>query len=377
MDEKPVGVLIRARAIQRHRLGRGVLGAAVGVALALLSACAPAAPPSPTAAPAKPAAEPAAAKPAATTAPAAKKALEKLIFTFDFTLYGGHAPYFLARERGYFADQRLEVEFIEGTGSANTAKIVGAGASPMGRVDGAVVIRSIAEGVPIKAVAGTIQQSPLSILVPRSSGMKAPKDLEGKKLAGTPGGAGEVLFPAWLKLNGVDPDKVQIVQVSVQARNAVMLAGSTDGMFGFAHANGPQLRAGGLDVVPIMFADYGFNVPSITVVANATFLRDKPQLVRAFLAATVKGLADTEKDPKAAIAALVKHAPPTFNSEVESNVLVEELKLLHTKRTQDKPIGWMAREDWEEAINLLAEHAGLSPKPRVGDATTNEFLPGS
>src|SRR5438067_9572580 len=100
---------------QVHR--RTQLGLAMGTVLALVTACAPA-PAGPSAAPSQPA--PASA-PAATIAPAP----EKLTFSLDYIFYGGHAPYFLAQERGYFAEQGLDVHIVEGKGSASTAQVVG------------------------------------------------------------------------------------------------------------------------------------------------------------------------------------------------------------------------------------------------------------
>src|SRR5205823_13093347 len=143
---------------------------ALGTVLTLLAACAPA-PASPTAAPSQPA-------PASAPGPTVAPAPEKLTFSLDYILYGGHAPYFLAQERGYFAEQGLDVNIVEGKGSASTAQVVGAGSAQLGQIDGSVVIRSVAQDIPIKAVAGLIQKRPISAIVGRTSGSSVPKDLQ-------------------------------------------------------------------------------------------------------------------------------------------------------------------------------------------------------
>src|SRR5262245_27828319 len=74
-----------------------------------------------------------------------KKEAEKISLMTSFRVYGADAPFFLAREKGYFAEQGVDLENVEGTGSSNTAKLVASGAAHVGLVDGGVVIRSVAE----------------------------------------------------------------------------------------------------------------------------------------------------------------------------------------------------------------------------------------
>src|SRR5205807_10254407 len=131
----------------------------------------------------------------------------------------------------------------------------------------------------------------------------------------------------------------------------------------------------GLDVEPIRYADFGFNVPGTSIVANTTFIREKPELVRGFVVASMRAMADAERDPQGAIDSMLRQGPEHLRGPVELGVREEIFRLHHTPRTQGKPSGWMAPEDWEDAINLLAEHAGLTRKPRVQDVYSDEFVP--
>jgi NitT/TauT family transport system substrate-binding protein len=341
---------------------------AVGTALALLAACAPA-PAAPTAARTEPAA-------AVAPSPATASAPEQVTFTLNYILYGGHAPYFLAQERGYFAEQGLDVTIVEGKGSASTAQVVGAGSSQVGEIDGSVVIRSVAQDIPIKAIAGLIQKSPISAIVGRTSGINGPKDLQGKKIGAPPASVGTVLLPTWLKLNGVDPDTVQVISIGPETLTSALLLGQVDGIVAFDE-NVIKINAAGGDVVAIHYADYGLNLPSTTIAANTAFLREKPAVAQRFVAAMLKGWGDAEKDPKSAVDALMKSAPPTLKAESETQILANLMTLLHSKRTEGQRLGWMAGEDWAEAVNILAEQGDLPKKPSLPDLLTNEFLPTS
>ena len=167
----------------------------------------------------------------------APKQLEKISLMTSFRIFGGDAPFFVGREKGYFSERGIDLEILEGTGSSNTAKVVAARSAHVGEVDGGVVIRSIAEGLPIKVVAGYTQSSPLCIIVPKKLGVTTPKGLEGKRIGGAAGAAGELLLPAWLKKNGADPDKVQVVTLQAAARNATLIQGQVDGIVGFSNGD--------------------------------------------------------------------------------------------------------------------------------------------
>jgi len=333
--------------------------------LALVSACAPA--------PAGPGAAPSQLASAAAPGPGVAPAPEQVTFSLDYILYGGHAPYFLAQERGYFAERGLDVNIVEGKGSASTAQVVGAGSAQLGQIDGSVVIRAVAQDIPIKAVAGLIQKSPISAIVGKTSGISGPRDLQGKRIGAPPASGGTVLFPAWLKMNGVDPESVQVISVGPETLTTTLLLGQVDGIVAFDE-NVIKINAAGGDVFAIHYADYGLNLPSTTVAANTAFLREKPDVVRRFVAAVLKGWADAAPDPRGAVDVLMKSAPPTLKAESETLILANLMTLLHSKRTEGQRLGWMAGEDWEEAVNILAEQGDLATKPAVADLLTNEFV---
>src|SRR5207302_11102500 len=179
--------------------------------------------------------------------------------------------------------------------SASTAQVVGAGSAQLGQIDGSVVIRSVAQDIPIKAVAGMIQKSPISAIVGRTSGITVPKDLQGKKLGVPPASAGTVLLPTWLRMNGVDPDTVQLISVGPETLTTTLLLGQVDGIVAFDE-NVIKINAAGGDVFAIHYADYGLNLPSTTIAANTAFLREKPEVVRRFIAAMLRGWADAAPD---------------------------------------------------------------------------------
>src|SRR5438874_12830643 len=91
-------------------------------------------------------------------------AQEKFPFRLNWTLYGEHAPFFVARDKGFYKDEGLDVEILEGSGSTTVAQLVANATNPVAYVDAATMMRGISAGMPIKAVGVTLQQSPMAFI---------------------------------------------------------------------------------------------------------------------------------------------------------------------------------------------------------------------
>jgi NitT/TauT family transport system substrate-binding protein len=107
---------------------------------------------------------------------------DRLTVRLDFIPVGFHTAMHLAKEKGRFAREGLEVEIQDGTGSLNTIQLVGSGQIDVGQVQLGVMAIAREKGVPVKSFAGFVRKSDLGVIVPRDSGMKTVEDLKGKKL---------------------------------------------------------------------------------------------------------------------------------------------------------------------------------------------------
>ncbi|MBI2369133.1 MAG: ABC transporter substrate-binding protein [Deltaproteobacteria bacterium] len=295
----------------------------------------------------------------------------------DWVTRGFHAPFALTAEKGYYAENGLVVSIQEGRGSATTLKLIANVSDPIGFADSAVVAKGIVQGVPVKVVAGIMQKSPISVLSLEETAIRTPKDLEGKLFAGTAGGSGELLLPAFLKANGLTPESVRMVTVEPGLKPIYVLQKKVQATVTFItdvpiiESQDPRAR-----IAALWYADYGLNLLANGVIVSQKVLQEQPDLVRKFLRATARGYAAAQANPDEAVAALKKRFPQSpMSSEILRKQLVLSLGLLHTKRTEGRPWGWMAREDWEETQDLLHQYAGLERKVPVTTFYTNEYLP--
>src|SRR5262245_41363412 len=121
--------------------------------------------------------------------------LEKFPFRLNWTLYGEHAPFFVAREKGFYAQEGLDVEIQEGSGSATVSRLVANATSPVAYVDAATMMRGIGNGMPIKAVGVTLQESPMAFIY-RGDAPRPTKvdEIKGSRIAITAGDASLAIF---------------------------------------------------------------------------------------------------------------------------------------------------------------------------------------
>src|SRR5256886_8789925 len=142
-------------------------------------------------------------------------AQEKFQFRLNWTLYGEHAPFFVARDKGFYRDEGLEVEILEGSGSTTVAQLVANKTNPVAYVDAATMMRGVGAGMPIKAVGVTLQQSPMSFIY-RADAPRPTKidEIKGSRIAITAGDASLAIFTAFMGKLGMQLDDVKMITVA-------------------------------------------------------------------------------------------------------------------------------------------------------------------
>ncbi len=299
---------------------------------------------------------------------------ELITFVLNWTPVADHAPYFLARELGWYKQQGVNVTIEFGKGSADSARRVDVGQADLGVSDTGTVIVAIGRGAKLKLVAMLFDRSPYTIWTRKDTGITKPKDLEGKTVGAPPGDAQRVLFPALAKANAIDVNRVSFVNIEPAAKYGALAARRVDAIFDFYTGAPFVWRAVGRDnTVAIPWADHGVDIYSLAIIAREDFLAKKPDVVRRFLNASLRGWQATIRQPREAILVMKKHVP-----EIEEDSYIENLglaiQLFRTPRFAQRGIGWMDPEKMRKSVELVTTYIEVPGKVDYRKVFTNDFL---
>lgn len=304
----------------------------------------------------------------------ARAATEKILFQLDWIPFGRHAPYYAALENGFYAEKDLEVTIAQGRSTIQGIRTLVAGQSQFIFQDLAVMMLVRAsEGSRIKALACMYQKTPHTLFYIKGPGITKPKDIEGKKIAFTPGNSPRSMFPAFAKASGIDELKVNWLSVDPSSKNAVLLNHQAEGMVTYLFTL-PVLQKsaqGGDQVGAFVYGDFGADFYSNGLGAMEDYIKEKPKVTRDFVQATMKGVKFTLDDPKAAVGMLKKHQP-----QLAEDVALQEVEILRNLTMADtaKVLGAMTKEKMKETQDLLVKYLDLKNPVNIDELFTNEFL---
>ena len=239
----------------------------------------------------------------------AANAADKVTFVTDFGYLGRHSYYFVALEKGYYKEANLDVDIVRGQGSADAVKQVAAGTAQIGFADApALILARANDQVPVKMVAVIYDKAPHAIFALKESGIKTPKDLEGRSVADAAASSIPRMFPAYAKAAKIDGSKVKWTVVASDAISATLALGRADAV-GYYTISEALLKksTGKNDLVVLTYADAGLDFYSNGIIADEKVLASNPDLVKRFVAATLRGLRDAVANPDEAAKILNKH----------------------------------------------------------------------
>lgn len=281
-----------------------------------------------------------------------------------------YAPLYVAVERGYFADEGIEVDFDYSTETDGVA-LLGAGEVQFSLASGEQVLLARAQGLPVVYVLGWWQGYPVAVAARTESGITRPVDLSGKRI-GLPGtfGASYIGLRAILDSAGLSESDVRLDSIGFNQVQA-LLAGQEEAVVVYANNEPIQLEAQGVPVNVIRVADY-VQLASNGLVSNETTIRENPELVRGMVSAFQLGIRDTLADPQAAYEICKEYVENLAQADqaVQSAVLTASLEFWKADR-----LGYSEPKAWTNMQNVLLEMGLLQEPQDLAKAFTNEFLP--
>lgn len=335
-----------------------------------------------TACASQPATPPEAASGSAAVSPAANVAKKDIRVQLSFLTQSLDAPLIVAINKGYFAEEGLNVSYERGFGNSDTISKLGTGNFDLAFSDmyNALEFNEKNPGSRVLAVAVTQNAAPFSIVSFRDSGINSPKDLAGKKLGAPAGDGPRKLFPLFAKEVGIDPGSIQWTTMDPKLRESFLLQGQVDAVSGFSTSILPSLYKAGKtdkDLNIFYYTDNGIEFYGNAILTRADFAKENPEAVKAFVRGYLRGLQDVLKDPTAGLDAVIAADESKLmdrNAE-KARMEIALQKLFVTPEVEKNGLGGVDPARLQQTIDQTAEGFGLQGKPTVADIFTDEFLP--
>ena len=300
------------------------------------------------------------------------KDLREVNVVLDWYPNAIHTFLYTAIERGYFAEEGLDVKIHFPANDNDALALVAAGKAEIGMYYQQDVIQAVAnQGTGIKSI-GAIVQSPLNVVLSlKDKNITKPEDLVGKTI----GYGGTVLSEALVKCMmenvGADASDVNMINVGFELMSS-MTTGNVDATIGcLVNHEVPQLEEEGFDVNYFSVSGYGIpNYYDEVFLTNDDLLENEPEVVAGFLRAAKKGFDDFKADPDGCLAILMNNQneenfPLTQSVEEQSCAT-----LIPLMETEDAAFLTQTDECWQENIDWMLENQLIDKAVDVSDVMT-------
>ena len=299
---------------------------------------------------------------------------EKVVFALNWFAVGDHAAYWVALDKGYYRQRGLDVELQNSKGSGDSIAKVDTGRADIGLADSAVVIAAAGRGAKVKVVGMVFDKTPMNTWSRKDNPIAKPRDMENKTVGAPPGDGQRQMFPAFAKLTGIDASKVTWVNVEPAAKVAALAEKRVDSVADYTTGLPFYEKAMGKGNALMMpWANHGFDLYSMSIIASEKTMGERPKVLRAFLEASYLGWRDVMTDPTSALEIFKKRVPEIDLAIIEPNMLMG-LELMNTERYAKNGIGWIDDKKMCASVELVNTYMNPPKKAECRQVYTNEFL---
>ncbi len=280
------------------------------------------------------------------------------------------SPFYVAQSKGYYKAAGLNVTFRHGFVNDLIGSLaVGHDTFVFATGDEELVARS--KSLPVVNVATIYQRYPVSLIVPANSSIQTLADIKGHTI-GEPGLFGATYVGLLALLNSVHLSFADVHVTSIGfTQVTALLAHRFDAVVGYSNNEPLQLQKQGLAVRTFNVSDYQPLV-SNGLIATQDTLHNSPQMVKAFVKATLQGLHDVIANPTEAISISQSYIP---GLNVANATAVLQATIPIWQGNGQNPPGYNDSATWQSMTQFLVTMKIIPPVSDVSQAYTNAELP--
>ncbi len=292
--------------------------------------------------------------------------LTKVTLMLDYTPNTNHSGLYLAKDLGYYKDAGLDVDIVQPSESA-TESLVAANKAEFGVSYGENVAQFDDENNQIISILGLVAHNTSGFLSRQEKDITRPKDMENKTYCGWGSDIEQAIIKSVVAADGGNSDLVNITSTTaVDIKNP---SSSCDVIWAYAGWDKIDLEQNDIAVNYIPLTDYNLDWYTPVIITSKQYAQEHPEVVSAFVNATIKGYEQAITDPEAASESLLKHAP-----ELDADLVEASQAYLSANYQDEIPFGTQSPEIWNNFIKWLQKNNIVSNNLAVEDLYTNKYI---
>lgn len=299
------------------------------------------------------------------------KNLKKVTVVLDWTPNTNHTGLYVAKEKGYFKEQGLDVDIIT-PGDSNADTLVASGKADFGVSYQEGITQARIQGVPIVSIAAVIQHNTSGFASPADKNIKTPKDFAQKTYGGWGSEVEKSVLSSLMKQENANVKDVDIVNIG-DTDFFTAVKKNIDFAWIYYGWTGVEAELRGEKLNMIYLTDYSDKLDYYTPVlsTNEKMINSDPETVKAFVKAASNGYQFAIKHPSDAAEILLKAAP-----DLDADLVKKSQEWLASKYQDDaEQWGMQKLSVWENYADWMYENKLLDKKLDANQAFTNDFLP--
>ncbi len=303
---------------------------------------------------------------------------EKVTYNMSWLPQGSSSGIIVAQERGFYRELGLDVAIVRGYGGSRTANELDQGQFEFGYVDPISVILNRSNGGRIKMVGAINTHWPAGICwVTSRMQPKGLDDLRGKTLGGGSASVVHNIVPAWLEMNGKQPDLIKLVRMDPAVVDTSLIGGKIELAECWKASNRPVLqklaREAGVQVAWMDYSAFGLNAYGSGFATTEALIAAKPETVRKFLRGAYRGFEFAAANPEQA-ADIITKVFPTADRGVVLAQTREIAELINDGDVRAQGLGYMREDRMRASLSFIEKAFKLKEPVKLDDVYTNGLL---
>ncbi|MGM0421300.1 MAG: ABC transporter substrate-binding protein [Bacillota bacterium] len=298
---------------------------------------------------------------------------EEVDFLLDWVPNTNHTGLFVAEEMGWFAEEDIDVNFIEPGTNMSVEQVVGSGRADLGISFQEWVTSARMEGVPVVSLAAVIQHNTSGFAVLEEKDVETPADLAGLTYGGWGMPIEEEIIKSLVEGAGGDFSEVEFVNIGSGDLLSMLDSNKFDFTWIFYASDGIQAEMRDIGLNIFMLEDYQEYVPDYytpVIISSEEMVANQKDLLDRFMQVVRRGYEYAAENPVESAEILHENAP-----ESSLEFLTRSQEWLSPRYAEDAPYwGHQELEVWEEFGEWMYEHELISEEFYAEAAFTNEFL---